>query len=157
MPIPLISQTMRPALRPRHTSRFLSARRVGATRSTWRSYGLEHQRRLSTSQPGRGSGGSGEVGDLRESIIPLCYALLDTHCVNPFLLLAAKTVGRQNGCRVSEPAGPCLALAMYPSRTSEPDNVSSACGGLTSGGVHVAEPLTATLSGRRRDVSFYIT
>jgi hypothetical protein len=106
MSIPLISQTMRPALHSRHTSRFLSARRTDSTRSTWRSYGLEHRRRQSTSQPGRGSGGPGEVGDSRESIIPLCYALLDTHCVNPFLLLAAKTVGRQNGCRVSEPQAP---------------------------------------------------
>jgi hypothetical protein len=102
MPIPLISQTMRPALRPRHTSRFLSARRVGATRSTWRSYGLEHRRRQSTSQPGRGSGGPGEVGDSRESIIPLCYALLDTTvsipscCSQPKPLVGKMGVAYQN-------------------------------------------------------------
>ena len=86
---------MRPALRPRHISRFLSARRLGATRSTRRSSELEHRRNLATSQPGGGSGGSGEVGGSRESIIPICYALLDAHCVNTFLLLATKpSVGK---------------------------------------------------------------
>jgi hypothetical protein len=99
---------MRPALRPRHTSRFLPARRVGATRSTWRSYGLEHQRRLSTSQPGRGSGGSGEVGDLRESIIPLCYALLDAHCASTFLLLAAKPLVGKVGVAYQNLLAPVL-------------------------------------------------
>lgn len=124
----LISQTMSPALRPRHISRLISTRTISATRSTRRSPALEHRRNLATSQPG---GGSGEVGELGESISTYTLCVTRRPMRQYFPFPRHQTVSRQNGCRVSEPASPGFALGICPSRTPEPVNVSSARGGLS--------------------------
>lgn len=142
----LILQTMTPALRLRHISRLISTRTNSVTRSTRRSPALEHRRNLATSQPG---GGSGEVGELGKSIRTYTLCVTRRPMCQYVLFPRHQTVGRQNGCRVSEPASPGFALGIYPLEHQSLLMYLRPVAVSTSSGVAHSGTRTATRSGCR--------